>query len=59
MAAETDVLAQRFRVLWITTGKTIDANINWQTIYREPKTTVSNKRTYWNPYLLKGLKIKP
>jgi putative transposase len=31
--------------------------INWQTIYREPKTTMSNKEHKKYPYLLKGLKI--
>jgi len=31
--------------------------VNWQTIYREPKTTISNKTHYKYPYLLKGLKI--
>jgi putative transposase len=30
--------------------------INWQTIYREPKTTMSNKE-HKTPYLLKDLKI--
>jgi putative transposase len=30
--------------------------INWQTIYREPKTTMSNKE-HKHPYLLKDLKI--
>jgi putative transposase len=30
--------------------------INWQTIYREPKTTMSNKNIR-NTYLLKDLKI--
>jgi len=32
--------------------------INWQTIYREPRTTVSNKSHYKYPYLLKVLKIE-
>jgi len=32
--------------------------INWQTIYREPKTTISNKTTYKYPYLLKNIDIK-
>jgi hypothetical protein len=31
--------------------------INWQTIYREPKTTMSNKEHKKQPYLLKDLKI--
>ena len=31
--------------------------MNWQTIYREPRTTVSNKAHYKYPYLLRGLKI--
>ena len=31
--------------------------VNWQTIYREPKTTISNKTHYKYPYLLRGLKI--
>lgn len=31
--------------------------INWQTIYREPRTTMSNKEHKKYPYLLKGLKI--
>jgi putative transposase len=31
--------------------------INWQTIYREPKTTMSNKEHKKHPYLLKDLKI--
>lgn len=32
--------------------------IHWQTIYREPKTTISNLTHYKYPYLLKGLKIE-
>ena len=31
--------------------------INWRTIYREPKTTVSDKIHYKYPYLLRNLKI--
>jgi putative transposase len=31
--------------------------VNWQTIYREPKTTINDKTHYKYPYLLKGLKI--
>lgn len=31
--------------------------INWQTIYREPRTTMSTKEHKKYPYLLKGLKI--
>ena len=31
--------------------------VNWQTIYREPRTTISDKTHYKFPYLLKGLKI--
>ncbi len=31
--------------------------MNWQTIYREPHTTVSDKAHYKYPYLLRGLKI--
>src|SRR5665647_2358215 len=31
--------------------------MNWQTIYREPRTTISNKTHYKYPYLLRGLKI--
>ena len=31
---------------------------NWRTIYREPKTTVSNKLHHKYPYLLRGLKIE-
>jgi putative transposase len=31
--------------------------INWKTIYREPRTTMSNKEHMKYPYLLKGLKI--
>jgi len=31
--------------------------INWKTIYREPKTTITNKLHYKYPYLLKDLKI--
>lgn len=31
--------------------------INWQTIYREPKTTIADKTSYKYPYLLKELKI--
>lgn len=32
--------------------------IHWQTIYREPKTTISDLTHYKYPYLLKGLKIE-
>lgn len=32
--------------------------IHWQTIYREPKTTISNLTHYKYPYLLKGAKIE-
>jgi putative transposase len=32
--------------------------INWQTIYREPRTTICDKTHYKYPYLLKGLKIE-
>ena len=32
--------------------------INWQTIYREPHTTISDKMHYKYPYLLRGLKIE-
>lgn len=32
--------------------------INWRTIYREPRTTVSNKMHHKYPYLLQGLKIE-
>lgn len=31
--------------------------VNWQTIYREPRTTTSDKTHYKYPYLLRGLKI--
>lgn len=31
--------------------------VNWQTIYREPHTTISDKTHYKYPYLLRGLKI--
>ena len=31
--------------------------MNWQTIYREPRTTISDKTHYKYPYLLRGLKI--
>lgn len=31
--------------------------INWQTIYRKPRTTISDKTSYKYPYLLKGLVI--
>jgi putative transposase len=31
--------------------------VNWQTIYREPHTTISDKAHYKYPYLLRGLKI--
>jgi len=31
--------------------------INWQTIYREPRTTIIDKTSYKYPYLLKGLDI--
>ena len=31
--------------------------VNWQTIYREPKTTVSDKTHYKYPYLLRGLDV--
>ena len=32
--------------------------VNWQTIYREPRTTMSDKTHYKFPYLLKGLRIE-
>lgn len=32
--------------------------VNWQTMYREPHTTISDKTKYKYPYLLKGLKIE-
>jgi putative transposase len=32
--------------------------MNWQTIYREPRTTFSDKTHYKYPYLLRGLKIE-
>lgn len=32
--------------------------VNWRTIYREPKTTFSDKTHYKYPYLLRGLKIE-
>ncbi len=32
--------------------------INWQTIYREPKTTISDKTSYKYPYLLRNLAIE-
>jgi len=32
--------------------------VNWQTIYREPHTTVSDTTHYKYPYLLRGLKIE-
>ena len=32
--------------------------MNWQTIYREPHTTISDKTHYKYPYLLRGLKIE-
>ena len=32
--------------------------VNWQTIYREPRTTVSDKTHYKYPYLLRGLKTE-
>ena len=32
--------------------------IHWQTIYREPRTTICDKSHYKYPYLLKGLKIE-
>ncbi len=32
--------------------------MNWQTIYREPHTTISDKTHYKYPYLLSGLKIE-
>lgn len=31
--------------------------INWQTIYRESRITMSNKKRKKNSYLLKGLKV--
>ena len=31
--------------------------VNWQTIYREPRTTISDKTHYKFPYLLRDLKI--
>jgi putative transposase len=32
--------------------------INWQTIYREPRTTISEKSHYKHPYLLRDVKIE-
>ncbi|NEW83713.1 MAG: IS3 family transposase [Mariniphaga sp.] len=32
--------------------------VNWQKIYREPHTTISDKTHYKYPYLLRGLKIE-
>lgn len=32
--------------------------VNWQTIYREPRTTISDKTHYKYPYLLRGMKIE-
>ncbi len=32
--------------------------INWKTIYREPRTTISQKGDYKYPYLLTGLKVE-
>ena len=32
--------------------------MNWQTIYREPRTTISDKTHHKYPYLLRGLKIE-
>ena len=32
--------------------------MNWQTIYREPHTTIRDKTHYKYPYLLRGLKIE-
>jgi putative transposase len=32
--------------------------VNWQTIYREPRTTISNKEHKKYPYLLRNLKIE-
>lgn len=32
--------------------------VNWQTIYREPRTTISDKTHYKYPYLLRGLEIE-
>lgn len=32
--------------------------VNWQTIYREPHTTISDKTHYKYPYLLRGLKVE-
>lgn len=32
--------------------------VNWPTIYREPRTTISDKTHYKYPYLLRGLKIE-
>jgi putative transposase len=55
MLQETDVLAQRFS--FKVNLQAIDANHQWQTIYREPKTTMSNKEHKKHPYLLKDLKI--
>lgn len=31
--------------------------VNWQTIYREPKTTITDKSSYKYPYLLKNMNI--
>ena len=31
--------------------------VNWQTMYREPHTTICNKTHYKYPYLLRGLKV--
>jgi len=36
------------RLMWL---------IDWRTIYREPKTTISDPTSYKYPYLLRGLKI--
>jgi len=32
--------------------------VNWQTIYREPRTTISEKSHYKHPYLLRDVKIE-
>ncbi len=37
--------------------KRLMRKVNWKTIYRQPKTTVVNKKHHKYPYLLKGLEI--
>jgi putative transposase len=58
--------ALRLTAVLILSGYTVNIKrvrrlmkvVNWQTIYREPHTTISDKTHYKYPYLLRGLKIE-